>query len=100
MPQVTFNSFCDWFAVVVLEIECGRDERVVGAERVSFLDDQLWSSRVGSRDEDVECVTVSVPWPDDVLHEIVVDERVQEFDRICVVHHVEVDIDIHDDNCR
>ena len=89
-----FNGLCDWLVVVILEIEHGQDERAVGAEERRFIDDQLWSSRFGSHDEDVEHVTVSVRWPNDVLHEIVVIERAQEFDRIGVVHHVEVDVDI------
>ena len=99
-PPATFDGFCDWFVVVVLEIERGRDERVFGAEEFRFLDDQRWSSRVGSRDEDVERVTVSVRRPDDMLQEIVVVERAQEFYRIRVVHHVEVDVDIHNDSYR
>ena len=59
-----------------------------------------WSSRVGSRDEDIERVTVSVRRPDDVLHEIVVVERAQKFHRIGVVHYIEGDVDIPDDSCR
>ena len=45
-------------------------------------------------------MTISVRRPDDVLHEIVVVERAQEFDGIGVVHHVEVDVNIPDDNYR
>ena len=59
-----------------------------------------WSSRVGSRDKDIEPVTVSVRGSDDVLHEIVVVERAQEFQCIVVVHYIEVDVDIPHDSCR
>ena len=38
-PATTFDGFFDWFVVVVLEIERDRDERVIGAEELPFLDD-------------------------------------------------------------
>ena len=100
VPPATFDIFCDLFVVVILKIELGRDQRVVRAEELLLLDDQCWSSSVGSRDENVEHVSISVYRLDDVLHEVVVVEQAQEFDCIEVDHHVKVDVDIPDESYR